>query len=113
METQAQTQTVGIAWRLFAPSDSGGKVYSIAVIGNALVVAWGRRSSAGGNGPGSQSKVERFPSHAAALTAAMERTAAKEQREYVMDVLPRKLDVTGRLANGNTVGAILFHGVTV
>jgi len=111
METQ--TKIVGIAWRLLAPSDSGGKVYSIAVIGSALVVAWGRRTAAGGNGAGSQSKVEPYPSHAAALAAAMERTIAKQDRGYEMDVLPRQLDVTGRLANGNTVGAILFHGVTV
>jgi len=111
METQ--TKTVGIAWRLLAPSDSGGKVYTIAVIGNNLVVAWGRRTTAGPTGPGSQGKVETYPSHAKAMAAAMERTIAKEGRGYEMDVTPRKFDVTGRIVNAHTVGRILYYGVVV
>jgi predicted DNA-binding WGR domain protein len=112
METATQT-TIGIAWRLYAPSDTGGKIYTIAVIGNDLVVAWGRRTAAGMSGAGSQAKVEPYPSHAAALAAAMERTIAKESRGYRMDLEPRRLNVSGRQPNGNTAGAILFHGVVI
>ena len=111
METQ--TRTMGIAWRLMAPSDSGGKVYTIAVIGNSMIVAWGRRTAAGPAGAGSQAKVEIFPSHAKALAAAMDRTVAKQERDYEMDVTPRQLDVTGRQPDGNTAGRILYYGVTV
>ena len=113
METQ--TGTVGIAWRLLAPSDSGGKIYTIAVIGSDLVVAWGRASAAGPglSTAGSQAKVEHFPSHVRALAAAMERTQAKQDRGYDIDMAPRQLDVTGKPVAKNTVSLILYHGTVV
>lgn len=93
--TGTKTDKRIIAWRLLAPSTSGGKVYTIAVFDTELFVCWGRAVVAGDYDPGVQSKREYFASHASALAAAMDRTTAKQERGYEMDIPPKQLPEEG------------------
>lgn len=80
-----------IAWRLKAPSTSGGKVYTVAVVGDVLVTSWGRSTVAGRYGSGSQCRVERCNSHDHAFAMAMARTKGKEEGGYFLDIPPKHL----------------------
>jgi len=94
MKVWLEEGTVGVAWRLRAPSASGGKVYTIAVIGSTLVTAWGRATAAGRNGAGSQGSVVAHSSAAGALAAAQVRTAEKESGGYALEIEPKRVTFT-------------------
>jgi predicted DNA-binding WGR domain protein len=116
MTTTTTQTTKCIAWRLSAPSTSGGKVYTIAVIGEWLITGWGRRTTAGTLGIGSQTKIERFYSNDSALVAALDRTRAKEDHDYNMDVHPRAMELVLPADGEPTTGMaqqVLRNGRTV
>lgn len=101
-----------IAWRMRAPSASGGKVYTIAVRDRTVITCWGRASSAGPNGPGSQGRAQHYRDHNVAVAAAQQTTAAKENEGYVLDIAPRTLAAPrgGTWYVTDAVALILQHG---
>jgi predicted DNA-binding WGR domain protein len=93
----AYTQATGIhkvvAWRLTAPSTSGGKVYSIAVVGTEVWTAWGQHRAAGPSGAGSQAKIIECASPAAADDWAWKQTLEKQEKGYRLDIAPRAIEI--------------------
>lgn len=85
---KVQDGSTAVAWRLLAPSVSGGKVYTIAVVGNIIITAWGRADAIGSYGAGTNATATAYHTHAAALVVAQERTSEKEARGYNLDLAP-------------------------
>ena len=95
-EMDPDAQVRGVAWRLHAPSPTGGKVYSIAVFGELLITAWGRADHAGRFGAGAQIKTTGCPDHGTALDIALRRTTEKEKKGYTISIGPSQTTLTAR-----------------
>lgn len=76
--------TTAYGWELTASSASGGKVYQIIVADNIVVTGWGSTSVST-----RQYKIESHRDAGWANRWAIDRTAEKEARGYVLTTEPR------------------------
>ena len=104
-----------VAWRMIAPSASGGKVYSIAINGTAVATCWGRARTAGPSGAGAQGRVARYRTPGEAFAAAQQATLSKEGAGYSLDIPPRTVTAPASttLPVTDAVGMVLRDGSPV
>jgi len=86
MSEDGSTNVIG--WLLRADSDSGGKIYAIAIVDKKVVYGWGRESA---SIIGAQTKTETLRTREQAIRFAQTKTAEKEKRGYRLDKEPRTL----------------------
>lgn len=75
-----------VAWRLYAPSASGGKHYYVLLFGTYVLIGWGSVSGT------PQYKMHTFNSATAANAFAVEQTSVKEKKGYQLDKEPMASD---------------------